>query len=84
MKYREAEAGLCRRSRGRGSGDFYQQGLYKQGWALFKQNLNDESLPVFARLLDLKLRDARAAARLPPARDAWPAPIARSSTTRCA
>jgi cellulose synthase operon protein C len=43
------------------TGGFYQQALYKQGWALFKQNLNEESLPVFARLLDLKLIDKRVA-----------------------
>jgi tetratricopeptide (TPR) repeat protein len=60
MKYREAEQAYAEVTR-RGSGEFYQQGLYKQGWALFKQNLNDESLPVFAKLLDVKLRDARAA-----------------------
>ena len=59
MKYREAEQAYAQVTRP-GSGDFYQQALYKQGWALFKQNLNDESLPVFGRLLDLKLRDARA------------------------
>ncbi len=45
------------RSPSGGAGEFYQQGLYKQGWALFKQNLNHESLPLFARLLDVKLRD---------------------------
>ena len=59
MKYREAEQAYAQVTRP-GSGDFYQQALYKQGWALFKQNLNDESLPVFGKLLDLKLRDARA------------------------
>ncbi|HMA11337.1 MAG TPA: tetratricopeptide repeat protein [Steroidobacteraceae bacterium] len=59
MKYREAEQAYAEVTRP-GSGDFYQQALYKQGWSLFKQNLNDESLPVFGRLLDLKLRDARA------------------------
>jgi tetratricopeptide (TPR) repeat protein len=59
MKYREAEQAYAQVTRP-GSGDFYQQALYKQGWSLFKQNLNDESLPVFGRLLDLKLRDARA------------------------
>ncbi|HEX6242331.1 MAG TPA: tetratricopeptide repeat protein, partial [Polyangiales bacterium] len=58
MKYREAEDAYAEVTR-RGAGEFYQQSLYKQGWALFKQNLNDESLPVFARLLDVKLLDAR-------------------------
>ncbi len=60
QKYRDAEAAYAEVTR-RGAGAFYQQGLYKQGWALFKQNLNEESLPVFARLLDVKLRDASAA-----------------------
>jgi cellulose synthase operon protein C len=60
QKYREAEAAYAEVTR-RGSGNFYQQGLYKQGWALFKQGLSDESLPVFARLLDVKLRDPAAA-----------------------
>jgi tetratricopeptide (TPR) repeat protein len=60
QKYRDAEVAYAEVTR-RGAGAFYQQGLYKQGWALFKQNLNEESLPVFARLLDVKLRDASAA-----------------------
>jgi cellulose synthase operon protein C len=60
QKYRDAEAAYAEVTR-RGAGAFYQQGLYKQGWALFKQNLNEESLPVFARLLDVKLREPAAA-----------------------
>jgi tetratricopeptide (TPR) repeat protein len=60
QKYRDAERAYAEVTR-RETGSFYQQGLYKQGWALFKQNLNDESLPVFARLLDVKLRDPAAA-----------------------
>lgn len=55
-EYRAAEAAYAEVTR-RGPGEFYQQGLYKQGWSLFKQGANDESLPVFARLLDLRLRD---------------------------
>lgn len=43
---------------GRGPGEFFQQALYKQGWSLFKQALPDESLRVFARLLDQQLPDA--------------------------
>lgn len=31
---------------------FYEQGLYKQGWSLFKQNLSDESSATFLSLLD--------------------------------
>ena len=60
QKYRDAELAYAEVTK-RGPGAYYQQGLYKQGWALFKQNLNDESLPVFARLLDVKLRDTTAA-----------------------
>ena len=56
MRFREAEQAYAEVTR-HGAGEFYQQALYKQGWALFKQNLNDESLPVFARLLDVKLLD---------------------------
>ncbi len=59
QKYRDAEAAYSEVTR-RGAGPFYQQGLYKQGWALFKQGLNEESLPVFGRLLDAKLRDPSA------------------------
>ncbi len=60
QKYRDAERAYAEVTR-RETGSFYQQGLYKQGWALFKQNLNEESLPVFARLLDVKLREPSAA-----------------------
>ncbi|MEO6079373.1 MAG: tetratricopeptide repeat protein [Steroidobacteraceae bacterium] len=59
QKYRDAQAAYAEVTR-RGPGPFYQQALYKQGWALFKQNLNEDSLPVFASLLDVKLRDASA------------------------
>lgn len=31
---------------------FYEQGLYKQGWSLFKKNLSDESSTAFLSLLD--------------------------------
>jgi tetratricopeptide (TPR) repeat protein len=34
---------------------FYEQSLYKHGWSLFKQSLNEESLPSFAGVLDQKL-----------------------------
>lgn len=57
-RYREAEAAYAEVTKWK-VGEFYQQALYKQGWALFKQNLNDESLPLFARLVDAQLRDAK-------------------------
>jgi cellulose synthase operon protein C len=37
------------------SSNFYEQSLYKHGWSLFKQSLNEESLPSFAGVLDQKL-----------------------------
>ncbi len=65
QKYRDAQAAYAEVTR-RGPGAYYQQGLYKQGWSLFKQNLNDDSLPVFAQLLDVKLRDAASASGFRP------------------
>jgi tetratricopeptide (TPR) repeat protein len=59
QRYREAEVAYAQVTQ-RGDGAFYQQGLYKQGWSLFKQSLTEESLPVFAKLLDLKLLDRSA------------------------
>jgi tetratricopeptide (TPR) repeat protein len=38
---------------------FYEQSLYKHGWSLFKQSLNEESLPSFAGVLDQKLLGGR-------------------------
>jgi tetratricopeptide (TPR) repeat protein len=34
---------------------FYTQSLYKNGWSLFKQSLNEDSLPPFAGVLDQEL-----------------------------
>jgi cellulose synthase operon protein C len=34
---------------------YYLQSLYKGGWSLYKESLPEQSLPVFARLLDLEL-----------------------------
>lgn len=56
-RYREAEQAYAQVA-SRGAGEFYQQALYKQGWSLFKLSLHDESLAVFARLLDAQLLDA--------------------------
>jgi tetratricopeptide (TPR) repeat protein len=47
--------------RGASGSAFYEQSLYKHGWSLFKQALNEESLPSFAKVLDLKLLPARSA-----------------------
>ena len=69
---------------GAGAGEFYEQALYKQGWSLFKQNLNDDSLPLFARLLDVTA--ARSGVRRAAAGrwNPWDAPTASWSKTRCA
>jgi tetratricopeptide (TPR) repeat protein len=42
-------------ARGKGGSRFFEQSLYKHGWSLFKQGLNQESLGSFARVLDQKL-----------------------------
>jgi tetratricopeptide (TPR) repeat protein len=45
-------------ARGRTGSAFYGQSLYKHGWSLFKQSMNEDSLPSFAEVLDLTLLDA--------------------------
>ena len=35
--------------------EFYTQSLYKHGWSLFKESLNEDSLPSFAGVLDQRL-----------------------------
>jgi TolA-binding protein len=37
------------------SSPYYVQSLYKGGWSLYKESLPQQSLPVFARLLDIEL-----------------------------
>lgn len=45
---------------GRGArSSFYEQSLYKHGWSLFKQGLDEESLGSFAGVLDQKLKGAQ-------------------------
>jgi tetratricopeptide (TPR) repeat protein len=46
-------------ARGRGGSAFYSQSLYKHGWSLFKQGMNEDSLKSFATLLDVTLIDPR-------------------------
>ena len=54
-RYTEAERAYAAAiDRGPGSG-FYQQSLYKHGWALFKESRADEGLPSFGRVLDHEL-----------------------------
>ncbi len=43
--------------------EFFEQSLYKHGWALFKQSQTEESAASFLALLDRKLRDPRDASR---------------------
>jgi len=62
-RYAEAEdAYAVTIARGRAS-PFYGQSLYKHGWSLFKQSLNEESLSSFAGVLDLELLDGRGGQR---------------------
>ncbi len=49
--------------RGANGSAFYEQSLYKHGWSLFKQALNEESLSSFAKVLDLKLLRGAGTAR---------------------
>ncbi len=63
-RYRDAEAAYAEVTKW-GVGEYYQQGLYKQGWSLFKQNLNEESLALFARLLDGAAARRQGGARVP-------------------
>ena len=44
---------------------YVTQSLYKHGWSLFKQGLNDESLPSFAGVLDRTLLDKQTHALIP-------------------
>ncbi|HET7756454.1 MAG TPA: tetratricopeptide repeat protein [Steroidobacteraceae bacterium] len=54
-RYPEAERAYAAViARGPDSG-FYQQGLYKHGWSLFKESKTEESLPSFGKVLDHEL-----------------------------
>jgi tetratricopeptide (TPR) repeat protein len=60
QKYRDAQLAYEQVvARGPSGSNFYEQGLYKQGWSMFKQSLNEESLQPFATLLDRVLLDRR-------------------------
>jgi tetratricopeptide (TPR) repeat protein len=65
-RYPEAQAAYERALRAGESGPFYEQSLYKLGWSLFKQSLNEESLPSFGRVLDANLLDRRDRSRVLP------------------
>src|ERR1700680_1813309 len=51
-------------ARGHSSSNFYVQSVYKHGWSLFKQDLNEDSLKSFGDLLDLTLIEAKDNARM--------------------
>lgn len=58
-RYADAERAYADVAR-RGEGStFYEQSLYKRGWALFKLARNDDSLGAFGNLLDRKLVDRK-------------------------
>ena len=54
-RYAEAEKAYAAVIARGGSSGFYQQALYKHGWALFKQGMTLESLPSFGGVLDREL-----------------------------
>jgi tetratricopeptide (TPR) repeat protein len=59
-RYPEAEDAYAYVIRTGARSSFYEQSLYKHGWSLFKQSLNEDSLPSFAGVLDAKLVDPAA------------------------
>ena len=54
-EYRQAQDAYDVVIRRGASSAFYEQSLYKHGWSLFKQSLNEDALPSFAGVLDQKL-----------------------------
>lgn len=57
-RYREAEAAYTAVTEPGADTGFFEQGLYKLGWSLFKQSRADESVATFLRLLDRVLVDS--------------------------
>lgn len=56
-RYADAERAYADVARRGDSSTFYEQSLYKRGWALFKLARNQDSLDAFGKLLDRKLID---------------------------
>ena len=54
-RYPEAEQAYAAVIARGSASPYYVQSLYKGGWSLYKESLPQQSLPVFARLLDLEL-----------------------------
>jgi len=58
-RWADAEGAYARVIASGAKSEFYEQSLYKHGWALFKRGESEAALDSFAKLLDLKLIDAR-------------------------
>src|SRR5688500_645734 len=56
-RYREAEEAYTAVTLPGADSGFFDQGLYKLGWSLFKQSRGDESVSAFLRMLDRVLTD---------------------------
>jgi len=54
-RYREAELAYLAVIAGGQAGGFYDQGLYKHGWSLFKQGRGEESVDSFLKVIDSML-----------------------------
>lgn len=58
-RYADAELAYAEVARRGDTSTFFEQSLYKRGWALFKLTRNDESLNSFVQLIDRKLLDPK-------------------------
>ncbi len=58
-RWADAEGAYARVIASGAKSEFYEQSLYKHGWALFKRGESEAALDSFAKLLDIKLMDAR-------------------------
>jgi tetratricopeptide (TPR) repeat protein len=59
-RYHDAELAYAAVMKAGPAGDFYEQGLYKHGWSLFKQSRGEESVASFLKVLDrVLIRDGK-------------------------
>jgi tetratricopeptide (TPR) repeat protein len=59
-RYHDAELAYGAVIKAGSEGDFYEQGLYKHGWSLFKQSRGEESVASFLKVLDrVLIRDGK-------------------------
>ncbi len=56
-RYREAEGAYSAVINAGADSGYYEQGLYKHGWSLFKQNRGEESVASFLKVIDRVLVD---------------------------